>query len=136
MSEAAINGSVINGSDAGATATRLRLTRRGRIVFGALTTLAVAALLALVAIFSSPQALASDATQGGDEFSYIVVQPGESLWSVATSLDSTVDPRDLVGEIVQLNQLSESGVQAGQPIAVPLRYSDSPLAVTADELGI
>lgn len=113
----------------------LRLTRRGRIVFGALATVLVASLLALIAVFSSPSALASDA-QSTDEFSYIVVQPGESLWSVATALDPSMDPRDLVGEIVQLNKLTESGVQAGQPLAVPLRYSDSPIAVSADEVGL
>lgn len=116
--------------------TRLRLTRRGRTVFGAMATLAIAALLALVAVMSSPQAQASDASAQADEFSYVVVQPGESLWSVATSLDASLDPRDLVGEIVQLNQLAGSDVQAGQPIAVPLRYSDNPITVSADELGV
>lgn len=119
--------------------TRLRLTRRGRIVFGGFATVLVAVLLALVAVFASPSAQASEANGAGGngaEFSYIVVQPGESLWSVATALDPAVDPRDLVGEIVQLNKLSESGVQAGQPLAVPLRYSDSPIAVSADEVGL
>ena len=113
--------------------TRLRLTRRGRVVFGGLATVLVAAVLALVAAIAAPQALASDEA-GGQQFHYVVAQPGSSLWTLATELDPVEDPRDLVAEIVRLNQLEGSGVQAGQPVAVPLRYSDSAGVVSADEL--
>lgn len=118
-----------------ASAPRLRLTHRGRMVFGALATVLVAGLLAGVAALSAPQALASDSHAGGQQFHYAVMQPGESLWSLATELDSAADPRDLVAEIVQLNQLSGSDVQAGQPLAVPLRYSDAPMLVSSNEIG-
>ena len=114
---------------------RLRLTRRGRFVVGALTTMLVAAAFALVAIFGASHAAASNESSAA-EFGYVVVQPGDSLWSVATALDPTSDPRDVVAEIVRLNQLESSGVQAGQPIAVPLRYSSAPGVVGASELGI
>lgn len=114
---------------------RLRLTKRGRAVFGTLATILVAGLLAAVAAFAAPQALASNA-QGGQEFQYVVAQQGSSLWSLATELDPQADPRDLVAEIVQLNQLEGSGVDAGQPLAVPLRYSNSPMTASADELGL
>ena len=113
---------------------RLRLTKRGRLVFGALATALVAGLLAGVAAFAAPQALASNSASG-QEFHYVVAQPGASLWSLASTLDPAADPRDLVAELVQLNQLDGSGVQAGQPIAVPLRYSDVNGVVTADELS-
>ncbi len=113
---------------------RLRLTQRGRVVFGALATIVVAGLLAFVAALAAPQALASDES-GGRQFHYVVAQPGTSLWSLAGQLDPEADPRDLVAEIVQLNQLDGSGVQAGQPIAVPLRYSDGVGVVSAEELG-
>lgn len=116
--------------------TRMRLTRRGRFVFGTLATVLAAAALALVATLGAPQALASDSTAGGQQFHYVVVQPGASLWSLATELDPAADPRNLVAEIVQLNQLNGSGVEAGQPLAVPLRYSDSSVVVSAEELGL
>ena len=116
--------------------TRLRLTRRGRAVFGGFATVLVAAVLAVVASLAAPQALAADAHEGGQEFHYVVAQPGASLWSLATELDPEADPRDLVAEIVQLNQLGGSGVEAGQPIAVPLRYSENPVTVSAEELGL
>ncbi|WP_025133261.1 LysM peptidoglycan-binding domain-containing protein [Leucobacter sp. PH1c] len=119
-----------------AAPTRLRLTRRGRIVLGALATVVVAAALALLATFAAPQASAADPSEGGQEFSYVVVTPGSSLWEVATELDPTADPRDLVAEIVHLNQLVDSGVDAGQPLAVPLRYADSPATIPAAELGL
>ncbi len=124
------------GVDTTVSRTRLRLTRRGRVVFGALATVFVAGLLAFVATLGAPQALASNTQADGQQFHYVVVQPGASLWSVATELDSSADPRDLVAEIVQLNQLVGSGVEAGQPLAVPLRYSESPAVVSADDLGL
>ncbi|MBK0419310.1 LysM peptidoglycan-binding domain-containing protein [Leucobacter sp. CSA1] len=114
---------------------RLRLTRRGRVVFGAIGTLLVAGALAMLAAIGAPGAQAS-AENGGREFGYVVVAPGESLWSVASELDSTTDPRDLISEIVRLNQLEGSAVQAGQPIAVPLRYADEPGVATAAEVGL
>lgn len=117
-----------------ATAT-LRLTRRGRMVFGALATVLVAGVLALVAAFAAPEAMATAQGSDGQHFEYVVVQPGSSLWSLATALDPSADPRDLVSEIVQLNQLDGSSVQAGEAIAVPLRYSENPLVVSGDELG-
>lgn len=117
------------------TRTRLRLTRRGRAVFGTLATLLVIGGLAIAAMFGGAQAVAT-AEGGNADFGYVVVLPGESLWSVASDLDASIDPRDLVAEIVQLNKLEGSGVQAGQPIAVPLRYADAPGVVSGSELGI
>lgn len=136
---AAAGGAVSAGAvDAGVVDTgagKLRLTRRGRVVFGGLATVLVAGLLAFVAALGAPQAIASD-VEGGQQFHYVVVQPESSLWSLATELDPSADPRDLVAEIVHLNQLEDSGVEAGQPLAVPLRYSENPAVVSADELGI
>lgn len=116
--------------------TRLRLTRRGRIVLGSLGVLVVGALLGLAAMFGSTRAEAVDVMGGDAEFGYVVVQPGESLWGVATALDPSADPRDVIAEIVRLNQLGGSDVQAGQPIAVPLRYAEVPGVVSGAELGL
>ena len=119
---------------------RLRLTQRGRVVFGTLATVLVAAVLAFVAAISAPHAQASDSYGVGDqqpvEFHYVIAQPGMTLWSLASELDPKSDPRDLIAEIVQLNQLSGSGVQAGEAIAVPLRYSEDSSVFSAEELGL
>ncbi|CAG7598040.1 LysM peptidoglycan-binding domain-containing protein [Leucobacter soli] len=120
--------------------TRLRITRRGRVVLGLLIALLVAGLVAAAALFGATRAAASDAAGGADfgnvDFGYVVVQSGDSLWSVATTLDPSSDPRDVIADIVRLNQLESSDVQAGQAIAVPLRYSDAPGVVSAEDLGI
>ena len=115
---------------------QLRLTRRGRIVFGALATIAVSAALAAAAVFATPHAAASPEGGQAQEFGYVIVSPGASLWEVASGIDQSADPRDLVAEIVRLNQLESSGVQAGQPIAVPLRYAHHEGVVSASELGL
>lgn len=118
---------------AGEGSGRLRITRRGRAVLGVLIALLVAGLVAAAMLFGSARATASDEA-GGADFGYVVVQPGESLWAVATALDPAADPRDVIAEIVRLNQLGGSDVQAGQPIAVPLRYSEAPGVVSAADL--
>lgn len=116
--------------------SKLRLTRRGRVVFGAIGMVAAAALLALLAALGSTEAVASEASGTHQEFPYVVVQSGSTLWSVATGLDPESDPRDLVSEIVALNQLNGSGVDAGQPLAVPMRFAESGMVISADELGL
>lgn len=118
------------------TATvRLRLTHRGRVVFGVLGVLLALAAIGAALLLGSPQAVAT-AEESSAEFGYVIVQPGASLWSVATELDPQADPRDIVAELVRLNQMGGSGVQAGQPIAVPLRYADAPGVVSAADLGM
>jgi tellurium resistance protein TerD len=63
-----------------------------------------------------------DATDGnleGDD-EYVTIQPGQSLWQLAVSLAPASDPRDVIAEIVSLNQLSTDSVQAGQRLALPV----------------
>ena len=111
----------------------LRLTRRGRVVLGGLTTILVAALLAGIASLAAPGAEAT-LSEGDQEFSYVLVQPGATLWDIAHALDPESDPRDLVTEIARLNQLSGSGIEAGDSLAVPLRYADAVGVVAVNEL--
>lgn len=114
--------------------TRLRLTRRGRILFGTIITLFIAGVLAMVAALASPSAVATVEEQP-DSFSYVVAEPGDTLWQIATELDPAADPRDLVFEIVRLNQLSDSSIRAGVPLAVPAKYAGAAGTFRAEELG-
>lgn len=50
---------------------------------------------------------------------YVVVQGGDTLWSIAGDVAPSADRRDTVAEIVELNALPGSGIRAGQQIAVP-----------------
>jgi len=114
---------------------RLRLTRRGRVVVSFALALVVGVVFAIATLFLAPHAEASSQSSA-TEFGYVVVAPGESLWSLASALDPSTDPREVIAEIVQLNQLESSAVQAGEPIAVPLKYRDVPGVVSAAELGL
>jgi nucleoid-associated protein YgaU len=51
--------------------------------------------------------------------STVVVQAGDTLWSIATSLDGNGDVRALVYEIQQLNDLEGTGLVPGQVLQLP-----------------
>ncbi|WP_314140238.1 LysM peptidoglycan-binding domain-containing protein [uncultured Plantibacter sp.] len=106
-------------SDAPST-RRLRLTKRGRVVF---TTLAAIPLVIGVAVVGLSAGGAAANTAAGATFTYITVDPGESLWQLAESIAPDADPRDVIAEIMNLNQLSTAGVEPGQRLAIPHRYA-------------
>ncbi|MES2169419.1 MAG: LysM peptidoglycan-binding domain-containing protein [Actinomycetota bacterium] len=105
---------------AGYAPSHLRLTRRGRVVFTLLIAvpLVVAALFALV---NSGGAAASNET--GSSLHYVTVQSGETLWQLAGEIAPAADPREVASEIVHLNNLSGSDIQAGERLAIPAQYS-------------
>ncbi|GAB5080310.1 LysM peptidoglycan-binding domain-containing protein [Arthrobacter sp. AD-310] len=99
----------------------LRLTRRGKIVLiGIPLVLLAALLLSLAGFFNSP-AKASDSAQDimVTPTVTVTVQPGESLWAIAGTVAPERDARDVVAEIVQLNNLSAAAVQPGQQLFIP-----------------
>ena len=97
---------------------RLRLTRRGRIVFAVLVVLAVCGLF--VAGASAAQASGPTAAHGAPGAAgQVIVQPGDSLWSIAQSADPNADARAIVQQILQANRLRTADVTAGQRLWVP-----------------
>jgi LysM repeat protein len=92
------------------TSQPVRLTRRGRALL--LTTVAGVAL-GTIGVFNT--AIASDTPQ----VATVVVQPGQSLWSIATAIDPSADPRATIHQIKALNSLEGSVVRVGQAIQVP-----------------
>jgi LysM repeat protein len=94
--------------------SHLRLTARGRAVLWILAVVAVA-LLTLMASRAS-----ADAPATAQEVVRHVVQPGETLWQIAESVAApSQDVRDVVVDLVRLNELPEAGLMAGQVIVVP-----------------
>lgn len=91
-------------------AAPLRLTRRGAVVGAALV--AAAALgLVLAAWLSAPPA----GPAGADPMPAVVtVEPGDTLWSLATSLAPGSDPRAVVSDLRRLNGLESVTLQPGQ----------------------
>lgn len=99
---------------------RLHITSRGR------TVLAVAVIVPLLAILAgfilNGGGAAATATSGDVHFEHVTVSSGETLWQVAEQVAPQADPRDVIADIVSLNNLSSAEVMAGQSLAIPTKY--------------
>jgi LysM domain len=100
---------------------RLRLTRRGRIVLIGFPLILLSALLISLAGFLNAPAKAADSVS---ELALtptvsVTVQPGESLWEIAGTVAPERDRRDVVADIVQLNNLDAGRVMPGQQLFIP-----------------
>lgn len=94
----------------------LRLTSRGRAV---LLLVSVVVLALTVLASGRVAALAGDSADGRPATSVVVVQPGETLWQIARTVDPGADPRELVTRIRDLNGLGAAAVVPGQSLVVP-----------------
>ena len=108
------------------TASKLRLTRRGRVVMTALVAVPLVVAAGVLAL-NGGGAFASASPAGTLQaelvsFTYVTVGAGESLWDVAQSIAPTKDPRDVIVDIIGLNQLHGDAVQPGQRLALPTGY--------------
>ena len=98
----------------------LRLTRRGRLmVVAAVVVLGFAVFsLGQAAIGHSPAQAGASSSDAAPARTW-VVQPGETLWSIAERVDPDTDPRETVARIVAMNDLPDAAVLVGQEIDVP-----------------
>ena len=119
---------------------RLRLTRRGRLVFATLAAVPLVIGAASFAI-NGGAAGATDSATGIDLMSYttdsgivttlaysptdvgsarfITVEPGQTLWDLAEDISPADDPRDVVADIKRLNALAVETLQPGQRLEIP-----------------
>ena len=99
----------------------LRLTRRGRLVFiGLPLMLTAAAALTVLGFFTAP----AMASSGGPEVTQTVqvsVAAGESLWGLAQEFAPERDPRDVVADIMELNNLTEARIPVGTQLYIPVQ---------------
>ena len=106
----------------GVPRTPIRLTRRGRMVVAALvvTSLTIAALLASVLASGGAQATSHGQPRAGYQGMHrIVVQPGQTLWSIASAAEPTADTRLVVQQIMTANALTGTTISTGQLLWVP-----------------
>jgi len=101
----------------------LRLTRRGRVVVAVLGLIAALAISGLLWLAVAGQAQASSHVQpgrpGGSGMIRVVVQPGQTLWSIAVRAEPSADPRVVIQEITDANLLSSPAIHAGEVLWVP-----------------
>jgi hypothetical protein len=91
----------------------LRLTRRGRAL---ITTLAVLALI-LLGFMRGGAAFGQSAPSAPVR---VIVQQGDTLWSIAKAMDPEADPRAGVSAIRALNELSPAAhLIPGQALLLP-----------------
>jgi hypothetical protein len=96
----------------------IRLTRRGVLVLS----FAVAVLgLALVwlAAFSAPAAAPGSASGAAGAGREVTVRAGDTLWSIATRVAPSRDPRVEVAALQRVNGLRGSDVAPGQILRLP-----------------
>ncbi|MFC3382174.1 LysM peptidoglycan-binding domain-containing protein [Couchioplanes azureus] len=90
------------------------MTRRGRIVL--LTLFFLLASLASAVLWTT--ASRADETPAGPA-AVVVVQPDDTLWSVAERAAPGRAPREVIAEIRALNGIEHSYVYAGETLIVP-----------------
>lgn len=99
-------------------AARAHLTRRGRVTV----------LLVLAALLFTAFSLGRSASQAADvsapapaaQVAQTTVMPGDTLWSVAKRIAPDNDPREVIAQIRELNDLSTSQLQVGQQLLLPV----------------
>ena len=105
---------------AASDARPLRLTRRGRRL--ARTVVVVLALLAalVLSVASRQTPVQAGTGRAVTATTTVVVQPGQTLWTVARGLSADADLRETVARIQELNGLTSSTVRPGQNLIVPV----------------
>lgn len=103
------------------SSSSLQLTRRGRLLLiGLPTMLGVLAAAALLVVLIAPsQVTAGTEPAEGPGVESVTVQPGQSLWELAHQAEPQRDTRDVVLQIVELNDLDSAQVAPGQRVLVP-----------------
>ncbi|MEO7147453.1 MAG: LysM peptidoglycan-binding domain-containing protein [Terrimesophilobacter sp.] len=101
--------------------SRLHITRRGRVVLTALVSAPLMVAAVVIAVNGGIATAGAGVT--GNDFSYVTVEPGQSLWQLAKSIAPTADPRDVIADIAILNGLDGSVVHPGERLAIPAAYS-------------
>ena len=101
---------------------RLRLTRRGRVVFGTLAAIPLVIAGLIFGLGASDAVATRDAAT--DSLTWVTVEGGQSLWDLAAEIAPAEDPREFAAQVASFNQLASSEIQPGQELAIPTQYTD------------
>lgn len=103
-------------------AAPLRLTRRGRVVLATFAVALVTVVIAALGLAAAGGAQAANHGRPGAGYQgmrQIVVRPGQTLWTIATRAEPSVDPRLVISQIMTANSMTSPAVQAGELLWVP-----------------
>ena len=99
-----------------ANAGGLRLTRRGRMV----VLLAALAFVLVLGILLGGVSTASEEAGVARPTEVVVVDDGDSLWTIAADVADAGEVRSMMKEIERLNALESPALMAGQKLLVPV----------------
>jgi len=104
-----------------ATPVRLTLTSRGRsVVMVSALILATSTFAATFSAFNGAAASTTAVTAAPIAAEEIIVQPGESYWSIARAIAPGRSTQDVIDQIHELNPFAGATLQAGTKILVPV----------------
>jgi LysM domain-containing protein len=105
----------MTGEAARGEAARMQLTRRGLAVARTLAIVLVVAVFLLVA----PGLARGDGPDRPAPRATYVVEPGDTLWSIARRVAPGQDPRPVVDGLIEANDI-RGGLRAGQELSIPV----------------
>ena len=106
---------------ANSPATPVILTNRGRtVLMVSALILATSTFAATFSAFNGAVASTTAVSAAHVAAEEIIVQPGESYWSIAREIAPGVSTQDVIDQIHLLNPFEGSTLQAGTKILVPL----------------
>jgi LysM repeat protein len=94
------------------------MTKRGRSVLLGI----VATPLVLAALAFGLNAGGAFGTSSSTPLTKITVVGGETLWGVAKQIAPNSDPRDVVSDIMSVNNLNTADIYPGERLAIPAQY--------------
>jgi len=104
-----------------ASPAALTLTNRGRtVIMVSALIVATSSFAATFSAFNGAAASTASISAAPVAAEQIIVQPGESYWSIARAIAPGRSTQDVIDQIHQLNPFEGSTLQAGTKILVPL----------------
>jgi hypothetical protein len=94
------------------------------VVLGGLIVVVAATIAAVLSLGVARAALASSPGAAGAGYQgmrHLIVEPGQTLWSIAATAEPTADPRLVIGQIMQANSLGGATLYPGEQLWVPAR---------------
>ncbi|HTC68659.1 MAG TPA: LysM peptidoglycan-binding domain-containing protein [Acidothermaceae bacterium] len=101
------------------TPGHIRLTRRGRLALICVAALCMLFGFSIGNVVSFGSSAPSYPTTPSAGAPTVVVQPGQTLWAIATQVAPHADPRATVQRIIDLNHLAGTNLQVGESLTLP-----------------
>jgi hypothetical protein len=100
---------------------RVVLTRRGRLV---VFLSGLAALMATAVSIGDDSAATDTSSQEPAAVRVVMIEDGDTLWSIAADIADDGDVPAMVSRILELNSLENAAVEVGQRVRVPRELPD------------